>query len=111
MKTAMKDADCTKVQDARCAAVVTLRNIPTRAVFRLWHEWTEERATRRARRMFELEMAWFHDEARSSRPFFSSPCTYYAPSAASAALATRRRRTKQTSAFCGPVVLFKKKDA
>ena len=50
----MKDADCAKAQEARRAAVKTSQDILKRTAFRLWREWTERHAARRASRRFEL---------------------------------------------------------
>ena len=88
----MKDTEGAKAQEARRAAVRALHNILRRAAFRLWREWTEPRAARRARRRL--------DDARLKLQFiFTEDAGYHyvdVTDAASAAPATRRRRTKQT---------------
>ena len=107
----MKDTEGAKAQEVRRAAVRAPHDILRRAAFRRWREWTEPRAARRARHRlerFELEvaqrvaeggalrgkLAWFHDEF-----IITEDAGYYyvdVTDAASAAPATRRRRTKQT---------------
>lgn len=65
----MKDTKGAKAQDARRAAVRALHNILRRAAFRLWREWTEPRAARRARRRLEkFELAVAQQVAEGGAP-------------------------------------------
>ena len=100
-----------KKKGTACSSQNLTKNILRQAAFRPWREWTERRAARRARRRlerFELEvaqrvaeggalggeLAWFHDEF-----IITEDAGYYyvdVTDAASAAPATRRRRTRQT---------------
>ena len=88
----MKDTEGARAQEERRAAVRALHNILRGSAFRLGREWTEPRAARRARRRL--------DDARLKLQFIITEDAGYhyvdVTDAASAAPATRRRRTKQT---------------
>ena len=90
----MKDTDGAKAQEAWRVAVRTLHDILRQAVSRLWFDWTERHAARRVMRLArDISEASCYHGPYVTRP---SPSSYYIPDAASAAPATRRRRTRQT---------------